>query len=411
MSLEGEVFTLDELGYLGRGKSKHRPRNDPQLYGGGYPFVQTGDVKAANLYLKNYSGTYNDFGLAQSKLWKKGTLVITIAANIAETAVLGQDSCFPDSVVGFEPNEDKVNSFFIKYYIDHIKREMQSISQGTTQDNLSLEKLRTFKLKVPCKQSVDKITEVLLSYDNLIENNNRRIAILEEMAQSLYREWFVKFRFPGHDQCQMVDSPLGMIPEEWEIRKLEDVADVNPESIKPKSAPEQIHYIDIKSVSTGKIDEVRTLSFSEAPSRARRIVRDQDVIWATVRPNRRQFSYICKPIENTIASTGFAVLRAKNIPASYLYFFTTTDSFTSYLVNHASGAAYPAVNTSDFNNADILLPSDGILAQFDNAVKETLILSENLKRKNENLRKQRDLLLPKLISGQIDLSQAEQALA
>ncbi|MCI0732087.1 MAG: hypothetical protein L0332_35930 [Chloroflexi bacterium] len=92
---------MNELGFVGRGKSKHRPRNEPSLYGGPYPLFQTGDIKAANLYLQDYNQTYNEKGLAQSKLWEPGTLCITIAANIAETAILGIRACFPDSVVGF----------------------------------------------------------------------------------------------------------------------------------------------------------------------------------------------------------------------------------------------------------------------------------------------------------------------
>lgn len=297
MGWEFSEFNLDELGFLGRGKSKHRPRNDPSLYGGKYPFIQTGDVRATNLYLNSFEQTYSDKGLAQSKLWDKETLIITIAANIAETAVLKIDACFPDSIVGFIPNEDLVDVYFVKYYIDYIKREMQSISQGTTQDNLSLDKLRTFKFKVPKEREVvSRISSTLLNYDNLIENNNRRIAILEEMAQSLYREWFVNFRYPGHagdtknsedtdgksSKPILADSPLGPIPEGWEVKNLSEIAKVNPESITKKNAPESIGYIDIKSVGTGIIEEVKPMQFTETPSRARRKVVDGDIIWATV---------------------------------------------------------------------------------------------------------------------------------
>ena len=98
-----EEKCLDELGTISRGKSKPRPRNDPALYGGVYPFIQTADVKNANFYITEYSQTYNEKGLSQSKLWEKGTLCITIAANIADTGILGIDACFPDSIMGFVP--------------------------------------------------------------------------------------------------------------------------------------------------------------------------------------------------------------------------------------------------------------------------------------------------------------------
>lgn len=143
MRYNDQFKKLDDVGFIGRGKSKHRPRNDESLYGGNYPFVQTGDVRKAEYYLTEYSQTYNDKGLAQSKLWNEGTLCITIAANIAETAVLGIKACFPDSIIGFIPDEKKADVRFIKYCLETYKIQMQSISQGATQDNLSLEKLRS----------------------------------------------------------------------------------------------------------------------------------------------------------------------------------------------------------------------------------------------------------------------------
>lgn len=106
--------TLPELGELGRGVSKHRPRNAPELLGGKYPLIQTGDVANANLYINGYNSTYSEIGFKQSKMWRKGTLCITIAANIAKTAILTFDSCFPDSVVGFNANE-ATNNIFIHY--------------------------------------------------------------------------------------------------------------------------------------------------------------------------------------------------------------------------------------------------------------------------------------------------------
>ncbi len=208
---------LDQLGFVGRGRSRHRPRNEPSLYGGEYPFFQTGDIKAANLYLFEYSQTYNEKGLAQSKQWEPGTLCVTIAANIADTAILSIRACFPDSVIGFIADPAEADVHFIKYYIDLIKLDMQQVSHGTTQDNLSLDKLLRFDFVVPDVDEQRKIAAILSAYDDLIENNLRRIKILEEMAQNLYREWFVKFRFPGHQHTRFTDSSLGQIPEGWQV--------------------------------------------------------------------------------------------------------------------------------------------------------------------------------------------------
>lgn len=185
---EWNVCCIDDLGTVNRGKSKHRPRNDSILFGGLYPFIQTADVKKANLYITEYNETYSDIGLAQSKLWDKGTLCITIAANIAESAILGIDACFPDSVVGFIPHKGKSDLKFVKYLLDEFKVYMQQISKGTTQDNLSLEKLRRVKFNVPGYNTQVKIANFLSTYDDLIENNQRRIALLEKAAQELYKE-------------------------------------------------------------------------------------------------------------------------------------------------------------------------------------------------------------------------------
>lgn len=209
--MKWEYKTLDQLGTVSRGKSKHRPRNDPKLFGGKYPFIQTADVKNADYYITKYSDTYNESGLAQSKLWDKGTLCITIAANIADTGVLAFPACFPDSIMGFVPFEGVANTRFIKYCFDRLQRDCKQISQGTAQDNLSWEKLSTIKFCIPEYKEQCRIADILSAYDDLIENNQKQIKLLEEAAQRLYKEWFVDLRFPGHENTEIVDG----VPEGW----------------------------------------------------------------------------------------------------------------------------------------------------------------------------------------------------
>jgi len=184
--MKWELKSFDEIGFIGRGKSRHRPRNAEHLFGGEYPFVQTGDIKAANFRINDYSQTYNEAGFAQSKLWKEGTLCITIAANIADTAILGIDACFPDSIIGFVSYEDKSDVRFVKYFFDIYQARMKSISTGAAQDNLSLEKLLTFKIPTPPLTSQRKIASILSPYDDLIENNLKRIKLLEEKLMLEY---------------------------------------------------------------------------------------------------------------------------------------------------------------------------------------------------------------------------------
>lgn len=250
--------------------------------------------------------------------------------------------------------EGKANTDYIRYWFS--QADISGYITGAAQPKLSQGNLNRIAICLPSIEEQERIVGLLSVYDDLIENNTRRITILETMAQNLYREWFVNFRFPGHEQSQWQDTPQGKIPAGWELKNLSEIATVNPESITKKNTPEFIYYVDISSVNTGSIEEIKPMNFKEAPSRARRIVRHGDIIWATVRPNRKQFSYIANPVESTIVSTGFAVLRAEKVPASFLYQATTTDSFTAYLVNHATGAAYPAVNSSVFESVEILVP-------------------------------------------------------
>jgi type I restriction enzyme, S subunit len=281
---------------------------------------------------------------------------------------------------------------------------------GATMPNLNTEIIRSVQIAYPPLPMQRKIAAILAAYDDLIGNNTRRIAILEEMAQALYREWFVHFRFPGHEKIAMVESVLGMIPEGWEVVRLGDVVDINVSNIRKGHEPALINYIDIASVSPGKVDKVDAMEFANAPGRARRIVKHGDIIWSTVRPNRRSYSMILDPQENLIVSTGFAVISGKQVPYTYLYYTVTTDDFVGYLTNRATGAAYPAVNAEDFQRALILRSPDRLLEVFHDIVAPMFDQKQILLNKNANLRRTRDLLLPRLIAGEIDVEGMEVAM-
>lgn len=191
---EWRYINLSELGDLGRGKSKHRPRNAAILFENGkYPFIQTGEVKAANKYVETYSNMYGEFGLQQSKLWPKGTLCITIAANIAETAFLGMDACFPDSVVGFTANE-YVFPEYVRYFIEASKIRLSAYAPATAQKNINLATLEN--LVVPyCalteqKIIVQQIEERLSICDNIEKTVDVILQQTEAMRQSILKQAF-----------------------------------------------------------------------------------------------------------------------------------------------------------------------------------------------------------------------------
>jgi len=391
----GKTTRLDDLGYVSRGRSRHRPRNDASLYNGEYPFFQTGDIKAANLYLTEYSQTYNDAGMAQSKLWDKGTLCITIAANIAETAILGIPGCFPDSVVGFVPDPDKADVRFIKYYIDILKLGMQSISRGTTQDNMSVEKLMSFDFNVPSLPTQRKIAGILSAYDDLIENNLCRIKILEEMAQSLYREWFVHFRFPGHKIVKLVDSALGKIPKGWEVKTLGELADQMRRGIPKGELDQPVPYVGLEHIPRQSLALDAWEETTELGSNKLTFERGE-VLFGKIRPYFHKVS--AAPFAG-ICSADTIVIRSKKPEHRAL---VTSCVFTEAFVAHATatsnGSKMPRTDWKVLKDYPLVLPPKDIIIRFSMLFENSISQQQNLIFRNQTLRQTRDLLLPKLIA-------------
>ncbi len=175
-----EKIPLFDVADVNRGKSKHRPRNDKKLFGGNYPFIQTGDVRNANKYIDTFSETYSEFGLSQSKLWKKGTICMTIAANIGDVAILNIDSCFPDSVVGIY-SENNSNDF-LYYFLLTLKQQLESQATTTAQMNINLKVLQTIGVPLPPLKSQQKVVSYLDEISNKMEKIKQ---IQKEKMQSL----------------------------------------------------------------------------------------------------------------------------------------------------------------------------------------------------------------------------------
>jgi len=366
-----------------------------------YDFISNQEMKRVELNtneLKNSLVQNGDLLFARRSLVLEGSGKCSLIVNPSE------DTTFESSIIRARLDKTKASpKFYYFFFHSPMGRSlMASIATQTAVSGIRGSDLVQLEIPYPPLPIQEKIADILSAYDELIENNTRQIKILEEMAQLIYREWFVNFRFPGHEQVKMVDSQLGLIPEGWEVKILEDVAAINATTLK-KNQLQEINYIDISSVSTGQIDKIETISFLEAPSRARRIVKHGDIIWSTVRPNRKAYSCILNPDQNLIVSTGFAVITAINVPYTYLYYAVTTESFVNYLTKNATGSAYPAVNSDDFKKAKILMASKDILTQFHTLVEDIFQQKQLAQIETLNLRQTRDLLLPKLISGEINL--------
>ena len=181
--------TLPELGEFGRGVSKHRPRNDPKLLGGKYPLIQTGDIANADLFISSYANTYSEIGLKQSKMWSKGTLCITIAANIAKTAILEFDACFPDSVVGFNANE-KTNNMFIHYWFSFFQSILEAQAPESAQKNINVRILSELKIILPDKEKQDEFVEFIKQVDKSKVAVQKALDEAQLLFDSLMQEYF-----------------------------------------------------------------------------------------------------------------------------------------------------------------------------------------------------------------------------
>ena len=232
-----EQRKLGEVGELNRGKSKHRPRNDAKLFGGSYPFIQTGDVAKAGLYLTNYGQTYSDFGIQQSKLWNEGTLLITIAANIAETSILGIKAAFPDSVIAFE--SDDVDMVFVKNVIDKISDMLKRTAETSSQANLNLAKLSELKIDLPSIGEQIKIGAFFKQLDDTIALHQRKLTLLEQLKQTYQLGMF------PHNGGSIPALRFAGFSEPWEQRKLNDLYEKGGSGGTPQSTNKSYYMGDI----------------------------------------------------------------------------------------------------------------------------------------------------------------------
>jgi type I restriction enzyme S subunit len=381
---EWKPHRLDELGFVGRGKSRHRPRNDARLYGGEYPFIQTADVMNADPYITDYSQTYTEFGLQQSKLWPPNTLCMTIAgANTAKTAILKFGACFPDSIVGFIPDNKRADLHFVKYSLDLMKQRFLAVSRGATQDNLSLDKLLSFPLLTPPLPIQRQIAGILSGYDDLIENNQRRIKILEEMARSLYREWFVNFRFPGHEKVPLIDSPLGSIPKGWEVKTVEEIV---------KRIPVGKKY-DQKTVSsTGAVpvfDQGKTgiIGYHDDEPGVEASESTPVIVFANHTCYQRLVHFSFSAIQNVLPFVPYPAL-SRNI----YWLHWATNGLVAF--NDYKG------HWPEFAAKTLIVPPAYLCEAFGGFAGPLSRGIFKLERIIENLRRTRNLLLPRLLSGE-----------
>lgn len=402
---EWNTKRLSDLGKFQRGKSRHRPRNDSKLFEHGtYPLVQTGEVKAANLYIRTHEACYNDFGLSQSAIWPENTLCITIAANIAETALLGYPMCFPDSVVGFNAYPEESSELFMHYVFTYIRKAIQNSASGSIQDNINIEYLTGLRFKIPHKTYQDKIAEILSSLDKKIELNNRINSELEAMAKTLYDYWFVQFDFPDSNGKpykasggKMVynDTLKREIPEGWSDKTLSQIANITMgQSPAGSSYNEEgtgtIFYQG--STDFGWLFP-STRQYTTAPSR---MAKKGDILLSVRAPVGDM------NIANTdcCIGRGLAALNSKTGSDGFLFY--VMKSFKQIFDRRNSeGTTFGSITKNDLHSLTLACPTADLLEKYDEVVTNynKMIFERSLE--NRELVNLRDWLLPMLMNGQV----------
>jgi type I restriction enzyme S subunit len=353
-------------------------------------------VKHAGLYITGFTQTYTEAGLQQSKLWPAGTLCITIAANIADTAILGIDACFPDSVIGFIADPTQSDTRFVKYLFDAtIKVRAQQFSQGATQDNLSQEKLLSLDFYIPPVAEQTRIADILSAYDDLIENNRRRMALLEESARLLYREWFVRLRFPGYEHTSVVDG----VPQGWERKTLGDLCCeirdmVLPEALEPDTPYIGLEHIPRRSISLNEWGTAEQVTSSKCQFKA------GEIIFGKIRP---YFHKVGIAFVDGVASSDAIVVRPANESLHGLILMTmSSDEFVAVTAQQMKeGSKMPRADWKQMQAYPVPQPPSGLLNSFDEVIEPIVEQLKSLSFSNKKLRAARDLLLPRLMSGEL----------
>ena len=377
--------------------------DSPKLQPSGVPFIKGKHISSGRIDFANCDYITEQDHLKCIRRVKPQTndVLFTNIGSVGDAARVPDDTEFSiKNVALFRPNPEKVDPPFFYYLVisPYFRGHFLNVRSGSAQPFISLENFRS--LRFNCLQdrtAQQRIGHALSAYDDLIENNRRRIQLLEQAARLLYKEWFVHLRFPGHEHVTITDG----VPEGWEKKPLGDIADTNVESYKARGLPDEINYIDISSVAQGRIVTKNAMLSSDAPGRARRKATPGDVIWSNVRPNLRAYALVIDPEENDVFSTGFTVLSPVAVPFSYFYLLVTTDEFIGHLVNHATGASYPAVRPDDFERAIVLIPSKVVLELFHERTEPIYRLISVFAEEANALTKARDLLLPRLMNGEV----------
>ena len=430
MSSENKIYTLEEITTLIT-DGKHGDCQD--LASSGYYFLSVKDVKDDRLnYEKARQVTQKDFEETHRRTnLEPGDILFTNTGTIGRMAIasaneLTRRTTFQKSVAILKPRINLVISRYLFYLLKAENGRLSALAEGTTQKNLLLKDFRSFEVgELPPIKNQKAIAHILGTLDDKIELNRKTNETLEEIAKALFKSWFVDFDpvrakaegrptglpaeisdlFPDSFE----DSELGEIPSGWIDGEIQDVAELNPETWGSRNQPFSVRYLDLSNVKHGEIDSVEEYQWEDAPSRARRILKPGDTVVGTVRPGNGSYCLIGE--DGITGSTGFAVLRPKNKnDSAFVYLGSCSKENIDRLAHLADGGAYPAVRPELVAQTPVIIAARDVLDCFSSRVSPLFAAAEERKKSSKVLCQVRDALLPKLISGEIRIPDAEKML-
>jgi type I restriction enzyme S subunit len=339
---------------------------------------------------------------------KPGDILLTSVGTLGVPYVVesGERFYFKDGNLTWFRDYSEIDELFLYYWLisPQMKDQINASHIGVAQPALTIAGLKSFKIDLPPLPTQHKIAAILSAYDELIENNTRRIAILEEMAQLLYREWFVHFRFPGYEDMEMVDSELGAIPKGWGVVAFTDVADVLTGST-PRTKVEKYWNGSIPFFSPRDIEtpvyvleterSITQLGLDNCSSD----LYPKNTVFITARGTVGRVVMPAVPM--AMNQTCYA-LRGRDGISQY-YIFLDIQNQVARLQQRAHGAVFDTIIIDTFRQLDVVKPLSELIVLFHRRVTPLFEQILNLLRRNVVLRQARDLLLPRLISGELDV--------
>ena len=359
---------------------------------------------------------------------RAGDLVFPHRGNIGEVGITPNDGhryMLSTSLMKLSPDRNKAEPLYLMYFFKSAAGRaallMNASQVGTPGIATPLKSLRGIHLPLPPILVQRQIADTLSKLDDRITLLRETNATLEATAQALFKSWFVDFdpvrakmegRAPeGMDEAtaalfpdELEESELGLVPTGWRVGTLADLSELNPESWTARNQPATIAYVDLANTKDNEISSVTDFAFTDAPSRARRVLRTGDTIVGTVRPGNRSFAFIHEPVSNLTGSTGFAVLRPSAIEnTEFVFLAATQEASIEHLAHVADGGAYPAVRPDVVAGLPCVVPDSAVMkALHESAAPLLAKVSENQKQA-QTLATLRDTLLPRLISGALRL--------